>query len=106
MQEQESLTYWNKIFKKWELSGLRQQEYCSRNNIKYSVFKKWRYRKKHGLLENNAKPSSMIPIKVISTPNKKLTSITLTLPSKTQLSLSSISAKELKSVLSELGLLS
>ena len=48
----------------------------------------------------------MLPIEVTSKPSKKLSEITLTLPSEAKLFLSSISAKELKSVLSELGLLS
>jgi hypothetical protein len=105
VQDQESLTYWDNIFADWESSGLKQREYCNRNNIKYSAFKKWRYRKKYGL-EDDTKTASMLPIEVTSKPSKKLSEITLTLPSEAKLFLSSISAKELKSVLSELGLLS
>ena len=61
MEDQESSTYWDNIFADWESSGLKQREYCNRNNIKYSVFKKWRYRKKYGL-EDDVKTASMLPI--------------------------------------------
>ena len=105
MSEQESLAYWDKIFKDWESSGLLQPEYCVKNNIKYSQFKKWRYKKRNGISEDKPK-GSMLPIEVTSTPSKRLSEITLALPSNTKLYLSSISVKELKSILSELGLLS
>lgn len=95
---------WDKIFIDWATSKLSQKEYCKLNNLKYSSFKIQRYKTK---LHVTKKPSKrMLPINISSDKETSLSDITIQLPSSAILSLSPIiTPKELKNILSELGLL-
>jgi transposase len=101
MREAEQ-NYWEKIFIDWEKSGLSQKEYCKMNNISYSTFKAWRYKNKSA--SDNSPSATMLPLKV-GPSNTNITQVCISLPSKANLSISSITTMELKSILLDLGLL-
>lgn len=84
--------HWQEILSRYESSGLSQKAFCAANDIKYSQFKNYRYRHKHGISNERSRTKLtkvLMPIKV--TPPSLLESsnpLTLLLPNGFQIKVS------------------
>lgn len=94
--------YWNAVIADWELSGLKQKDYCETRDILFSRFKSWRYRlseRKRRSSNSLLSGSTFVPIS-ISSPK---TSVVVNIPSGYSMSFSeSIDPKKLAQILSVL----
>lgn len=74
-KQQEYHTYWTKILKEQEASGMEAREYCNTHGLKYDTFRQWRYRFNKKLkIENTQRAASKINFIPIALDEKPLSS--------------------------------